>query len=186
MTAEHSLASHVPIVLRFFLNKVANPSDADDCTQQTFERMLARAEHERVHNPGALLLGIARNVLHEYWRALARRRQTEDIGELSIAQMGPGMSTIVNVEQWKRLMYDALRTLRLDHQTVLELYYWEGKKYREIAEVLEVPIGTVSSWLLQGKTRLYEQLRATAERDGTKPIEREELERRLTKLTPES
>lgn len=179
MEHKELLAPFVPVVLRFFANKVASGSDADDCAQQTFERLLARIEREPARNMEALLLGIARNVLHEYWRGLARRRSTDDIGELSLAEMGAGVSTLVNAEQWRRILCDALRTLRLDYQTVLELHYWEGKTHQQIADALGLPVGTVSTWIKKGKQKLYEHLSVGAKQGDVLSIGHDELERRL-------
>ncbi len=56
--------------------------------------------------------------------------------------------------------------LPLHMQSVLELYYWEQLNAREIAEVLEVPEGTVASRLRRAKERLrgiYEGSPVTAE-----------------------
>lgn len=149
-------------VHRFFMNKVGSPVDADDCTQQTFERLLSRDPSREVSDLEAFAFGVARNVLYEYWRAQTRRRQTEDIEELSIAQMGAGVSTIVNLSQRQQLVCDALRSLRLVHQTALELYYWEGKTYDQIAEIVKKPSGTVASWIRRGKEELGKRLRTVA------------------------
>lgn len=169
-------------VHRFFMNKVSSTSDADDCTQQTFERLLDRDTAGDIANLEAFAYGIARNVLHEYWRAQARLLRNEDVGELSIAQMGAGVSTIINLQQWQQLLYDALRTLRLDHQIVLELHYWENKKYDEIAELIGVPAGTVATWLRRGRKALSERLEVVAAQEGGKHLDPQELERCLERL----
>ncbi len=179
----------VPKVLRFFVNKVGNPSDADDCAQRTLERVLHKAKDEEIRSWSAYALGVARNVLREYWREIAKKNQVasiesddNDFGGISLAQLGAGVSTIINAGQWQRLIADALRTLRLDYQTVLELYFWENMRHREIAEIMEIPPGTVGTWLRRGKAEVEERLQQVAQQEGLEPIDSRELERRLREI----
>lgn len=188
-----SLVPFVPMVIRFFVNKVANPSDADDCAQKTLQRVLEKGEREEIQNLGGYALGVAKNVLREYWREIAKKDRVAgldgvadgDVGELSIAQMGAGLSTMVNAGQWERLIADALRTLRLDYQTVLELYYWESLQYQEIAEIMDVPQTTLGTWLKRARVEIHKRLSEVAQQEGLEPIASKELERRLRGLRKE-
>lgn len=57
-----------------------------------------------------------------------------------------------------------------DRETVL-LYAWEELTYEEVAEALEVPLGTVRSRLNRARARIREHL-ATAGQEEPKPSER--------------
>jgi RNA polymerase sigma-70 factor (ECF subfamily) len=57
----------------------------------------------------------------------------------------------------------ALRRLPMDHQITLELYYWENLSGSELAEVLEVPEGTVRGRIRRAKTLLEASLAELAE-----------------------
>ena len=63
-------------------------------------------------------------------------------------------------------MLQALRQVPLEHQIVLELYYWEDMEASELAEVLEMPEGTVRSRIRRAKQLIEEQLAKLAESDA--------------------
>lgn len=59
-------------------------------------------------------------------------------------------------------MLGALRRLSFDDQVVLELYYFEGAKAREIGELMQMPEGTVRTRLRVAKQRLEHDIRTLA------------------------
>ena len=78
---------------------------------------------------------------------------------------GAVLSTTVTVAvaaQRDRDLLGALRSLPLESQVVLELHYWEDLSATELAEVLDMPVGTVKSRLRRAK-----QLLQTALHRGT-------------------
>lgn len=56
----------------------------------------------------------------------------------------------------------ALRTIPLDIQVTLELFYWEDMSVAELAQILEVPPGTVKSRLHRGRQLLREAMEQIA------------------------
>lgn len=147
---------HSRSVLRFFRNKVSGPV-AMDLAQRTIESGL-RAQLP-IRSFRCYLLGIARHELLDHLRAEQRqKRRDTDLERLVIDDQ------VANPEQWvcdkreKRALLRALRRLPLPTQIVLELRYWERLSDREIAEVLEVPIGTVKSRIAAGRTTLKDLL----------------------------
>ena len=97
----------------------------------------------------AYLLGIARNLVFNYWKARRRGRET-DIGSASLHDQGPSPSTLVDEKGERRLLVEALRRIPLDLQIAIELHYLEEMSGPEIAEVLGIPEGTVRSRLRRG------------------------------------
>lgn len=150
-------------VRRFLASKVG--AEVEELAQLTFSRVLeARERFEGRSSAKSFVLGVARNVIREHYRH--RARAPVDVEEHSVADLGAGPSTL----RWRRRedehLLTSLRMLPLHMQSVLELYYWEQLNAREIAEVLEVPEGTVASRLRRAKERLrgiYEGTPATAE-----------------------
>ncbi len=150
---------------RFFCNKTSSPLDAEDLLHQTFERFFLRRVSTEVAVPEKFLYGIAKKVLLEYWRGKERRLRHEDIGERSLQDLGSGVSTLVARAQSQRRVFDALREIPLNQQMVVELYYWEGKSYREISELLDIPMGTVGTWMRRGRALLRRRLSTKGEGD---------------------
>jgi RNA polymerase sigma-70 factor (ECF subfamily) len=140
---------HSRSVMRFFRNKVPWPV-AMDLAQRTLESGLRLQQPVRSFR--CYLLGIARHHLLDHLRAEQRRRRRDTDLELLIVD-----TTVPSPEDWvcakreKRVLLHALRRLPLPIQLVLELRYWEGLSDREIAEVMEVPIGTVKSRIATGR-----------------------------------
>ncbi len=140
---------------RFFTNKAISRQDVGDLLHRTFVRFFAiRARGRMVRQPLGFLYGIANNVLHEYWREKGRVAQHEDIGEHSVASLEAGASTLLGQREDRRLLHESLREVKLDYQVVLELFYWENKTYEQIAEFLEVSVGTVGTRLRRGRKAL--------------------------------
>ncbi len=153
---EALLERHFARVFRFFRNKL--PAQASDLAQQTF--LAALEARERIapeRSFRAYLFGIARNLLYGELRRV--RPELADRDDVSIADTGiasPSLGYVLREE--KRLLLQALRHLPLEHQLVLELYYWEDLPVRDVAEIVGVPEGTVRSRLTRARDALREQL----------------------------
>lgn len=52
----------------------------------------------------------------------------------------------------------ALEQLSGKYQTVIRLHYWQGLGYNQMSEVMDVPIGTIKTWLYRAKGQLKEKL----------------------------
>lgn len=148
---------HFGSVYRFFANKAGD--DIDELIQRTF---LACVEgRERVRDAGSLrayVLGIARIQLLVYVRGRKRDGLSVSIDELSIAQIQDSPSRVAAGRQEERLLLGALRELPLDLQTTVELYYWEELPVGQVAEILEIPEGTVKSRLHRARDLLRDKI----------------------------
>ena len=61
-------------------------------------------------------------------------------------------------------MLDCLNYIHENYRAALVLYYLEDLAYKEIAEVLEIPVGTVQSRIARGKSQLWRLLNGAEER----------------------
>ncbi len=147
---------HFESIYRFFLHKVAD--DATDLVQRTFLACTeARDRFRGASSFRTYLFAIARNELLVFFR---KRRQDTDAGASSVADLAPSPSTALVRRLEHRLLLEALRTIPLDLQIALELHYWEEMSATEIAEVLEVPVGTAKSRLRRAREALAEKITA--------------------------
>lgn len=147
-------------VERFFAHKA--PSSVEDLMQETFLRCVA--SHTRIKDGQFLpyLLGIARNVLHEYFRKAYRRDDILDVDEVSVCDVRPGQVTLMDQRREYRLLVESLRSIPIDDQVILELHYWEHLKTDEIASVFGIPPGTVRGRLQRARAKLEEVIRRLA------------------------
>ena len=147
---------HADAIARFFENKVRE--GGDDLIQQTFLRLVEG--RERIREGITLrgyLLGIARNVLREHLRALARNREVDPEIEC-MADLAPGPSTVAGRTREHRLLLEALRRLPVEHQITLELFYWEELNAAEIAEIMGISHSAMRSRVAKARELLREAM----------------------------
>ena len=137
---------HIQLLQRFFRSKVS-PSHTEDLVQQTLLATLeAQARYRREARFSTFLLGIARNVLLTHFdRAQRARSRSIDFNVDSVRDLGTSPTGILARQASERALFDALQSLSVDHQIVLELTYWEDLSGAELADVLGVsPNGAYS------------------------------------------
>jgi len=149
------VARHFAAVYRFFANKLGG--DVDDLVQQTF---LACVEgRDRLVDPSGFrgyLFGVARNHLMRHFRD----RPSPHVGPSpeSLAALHESVAEAIADHREQRLLLRALRRLPLDLQIAVELAYWEDLSDREVAAVLEMPLGTFKSRLRKARQLLAAQM----------------------------
>ncbi len=143
-----------PSILAYFRRRIGTASHADDLLQETFLR--AWRQRERLGaavSPRAYLFGIARHVGLD---ALRRQRLTELVDpDTLLAEEEPAADD--RVERVRA----AVAALPETHREPLRLKLQHELSYAEIAEVLEIPIGTVRSRLHYAVRQLETVLHAT-------------------------
>lgn len=157
---QHLVRRYFPVVYRFFHNKVRTEADIDDLVQRTFVALVERAERLELTSFRAYLLGVAHYVLCGHYRAVRRQDERFDLGSISAEDVGTGVfSAFAEKREHQRLLV-ALRKIPLEHQTLLELFYWEEMTGDEIAAVLGIPVGTFRSRLRKARELLEAALQA--------------------------
>lgn len=142
---------------RFFRAKV--PDDYEDLIQNTMLECVRSRDRYRGDSPfRAYLFGVARHRLLHYLRAKGSNRLDFDAGHSSLADLDPRPSTVVARRAEHRRLLEAMRRIPVDLQIAIELHYWEDLSTAELADVLEVPQGTVKSRLRRGREALQAAL----------------------------
>lgn len=150
---------------RLLRNKVA-PNAVNDLMHDTFIRVFeARGRGpirdrsgQPYRSPWAYICGVAQNVLREHWRANKRSDKIGDYSDFSVADMTRGMSSRMSLEERRVLIHELLREIPFSHQMTVECLYLNAMTYKEISEMLGVPIGTVATWCRRGRKELRELL----------------------------
>lgn len=150
------LKRHFDSVFRFFDRKVQG--DAADLVQATFIACVeATATFKRQSSFRTFLFSIARRKLYDHWRGRSRNKQV-DFTMTALEDLGPTPSVANVKKQEQRLLLEALRTIPMEAQLILELHYWEGLSGPELAATFEVPEGTIRSRLRRAREALEKQL----------------------------
>ena len=76
----------------------------------------------------------------------------------AVQDLAPGPSSIMFEKTEQRLLLEALRSLPMDDQFVLELHYWEGMSGPELASVFDLLEPTVRGRIHRAKKRLRDAL----------------------------
>lgn len=143
-------------VHRFATRMLPTRADADDLTQQVFiEAWNARERYDP--RRGALpawLLGIARHRAVDRLRAGARRPEEPEGVNHDSGALDAELERIAD----RLTLGAALRGLPRSQREALELAFYEGLSHGEVAERMDVPLGTVKSHIRRGLDRLRRAL----------------------------
>lgn len=155
---ERDLTKLLPRLRRFAHGLSRSPADADDLTQATIERALrARGQWEQGTRLDSWLYRIMRNLWIDTTRARNRKERYEaPEDEAQFVGQDPRGAIEASLEL-KRAMA-AMERLPDEQREVIALILVEGFGYREASEMLGLPIGTVSSRLVRGRTALLAML----------------------------
>ena len=158
---------HKRAVYGFCLRLTKNPEDARDAAQETFVRAYAALTS---FDPGQpflpWVLRIARNHCLDLHRRLSLRPRevlllAEENGGERVEVADPKALRADEVLERRELagsLDRAVSALPANYREVVELFHVQHLSYKEIAETMNVPIGTVMSWLFRARARLREDL----------------------------
>jgi RNA polymerase sigma-70 factor (ECF subfamily) len=149
--------------------------DVEDCTGETFRRALESKGRLRPGEPvRPWLLGIARHVALDALRATYRARGREVNHSNFDAENSDPLGLVVDSGQNPELSVGERRATQLlavrlaelpeEQQQAILLFHVEGLGYREIAERMSVPVGSVGTWILRARNALREAFKD--ENDG--------------------
>ncbi len=161
---EDVVAEFYPLLYRFGLALTRSEADAADLTQQTFYLWATKGHqlHNQTKVKSWLCTSLYREFLHQKRRA-SRFAENEELSES--ASGDPETATCAVDKLDGEIVLEALYQLEDNFRAPLSLFYLEQHSYGEIAEILDVPIGTIMSRISRGKTKLRKLLSSAVETD---------------------
>ena len=169
---EQEALPHLDAVYRFALRLTGSPADAEDLVQETFLRAYRSWDH---YTPGtrakSWLFTICRN-------AFLRQRQQETRRTQVMQEAGPPETPLfmpAYQEDPEGLFFSSvvdetvleqIDRIPEDFREVVLLSDLEGLSYAEIADLLDIPLGTVKSRLFRGRKLLQQKLYEYARESG--------------------
>ena len=152
------IAALVPRLRKFARVMCGNMADADDVVQATVEKAMRNIIQ---YQPGtrldSWLFAIARN----HWvddRRMARNRMPHDDVDAVLDMAGDDGRGVTEGRDLQRRVRAAVDLLPAEQRELVGLVMIEGYGYREAADMLGIPIGTVMSRLSRAKAALAERL----------------------------
>lgn len=146
-----ALCEMLPRLRRFARTLARHPADADDLLQVALERVLARSgQWRRDTRLDAWVFGIIRNAWIDEVRA-RQRGQKIFAPEEHGAHVG---ESPIEGRELAMTVQAAMQQLPEEQRMAIALVLIEGLSYREAADAMEVPVGTLTSRLARGREAL--------------------------------
>jgi RNA polymerase sigma-70 factor (ECF subfamily) len=139
----------------------------EDLAQEVFARLFAkRKEYQPTGQLSTFLWRIALNLCYDELRRMKRHPESpledeELIGEEGLPHfkiVQPGADTVLLERERGELVRKAVLQLSESYRAVVILRHYQDLKFREIAEVLGIPEGTVKSRMAEALAQLHEAL----------------------------
>jgi len=155
---ENLVACHYKSLFQFACSLTRNEADACDLTQQTF--CIWAAKGHQLLDESKVKTWLFTTLHHEFLSARRKQICFPHVElEYVAAELPAVLPAPLNQFDAARVLA-ALAHLKEIHRAPVALFYLQDYSYVEIAEILEVPIGTVKSRLSRGLDRLHQLLTA--------------------------
>ena len=163
-TLKSDLIAAIPSLRAFAVSICGNADRADDLVQETCLRALTYADQWQ---PGTRLdswmYRIAQNLWLDRARATKVRGECVDI-DTAIELVGTDGREVTESRLTLATVAKHMEKLSEDQQLLITLVSIDGLSYKEAAEALNVPIGTVMSRLARARRALYDSMTDTSEK----------------------
>lgn len=146
------VAEYYENLFRFAFSLAKNESDASDLVQETF--FIWAKKGEALRDKSKAKSWLFTTLYREFLRVRRRGGRQADIEPDDFErELPPVQPTVVQSAEAHDVL-EALQNVDEIYRAPLSLFYLKDQTYKEIAEVLDIPIGTVMSRLSRGKSQL--------------------------------
>lgn len=159
--ADSILVKYYTIVRRTVLTKVPEAA-VDDVVQDVFKALVERRDSFRGDaRLRSFILGITRKKIADFFRERERNPADQvEVLETSVRDLGAGPSSLLLKHEDERLLLEALRSIHLDDQLILELRFWDDMSAPELCQVFECTEPAIRSRIRRAKERLTTEIQA--------------------------
>lgn len=150
------LTTLAPAIRRFAYSLTGSPDDADDLLQNTLERLLSKGVPDDV-DIAKWAFRVCRNLWIDEYRSRKVRQNAAQDPALQDEQIVDGSQAIYDNIRLEEVN-QAMDQLSDDQRSIISLVALEGLSYKEVAETLSIPLGTVMSRLARARAALSDRL----------------------------
>lgn len=155
-TVQEQLIALLPRLRRFAFSLTGSRYDADDLVQSACERALKNLHQWQPNTRlDSWMFRITKNIWIDTWRSRKAQGRSVDLEEADYAVDNYGDTNDEARDTLRRVTL-AMQNLPDEQRLALTLVSVEGLSYKEAAEVLDIPVGTVMSRLAHARRKLHE------------------------------
>jgi len=166
---ERQMLSHMDSAYNLARWITGHDQDAEDVVQEAYIRAFRGFEKYTDINSLSWLLTIVRNTSYNWMKSKHDYKHLIEFDEsvhsssnepsfIIECNQGLRQDQILNTSNNKNIIHNALREMPLIFREVIVLHEIEGLSYKEIADIVDIPVGTVMSRLSRGRRRLQKTL----------------------------
>lgn len=154
MQANHAIEEHMTAMRHYAIRLTRNGDAADELVQETILKILTRdTDMEEVENPKSYLMRVLYNQFIDQTR-VAKRRPSVPIDDMEFESPDADQDDAMTAKQVVAAMSD----LPPDFADILSRHAERNQTYAEIADELDIPVGTVMSRINRARASLREKL----------------------------
>ena len=154
---EYILSFYEKAIYNYCLRILKNSQNAKDAAQETFIKVYThRKTIDPKKNIKTWIFTIATNTVYDFLRSKKRK------SEISLDEENETISSFKTYYPEEGLVSDvdkALEQINPEYKKALLLFYQQGFEYKEIADILEMPLNTVKTHIKRGKEQLKDKLK---------------------------
>lgn len=167
MDGDELIRRYGPVVYNLALRLTGNPAEAADLAQDSLVKALKGLPSFRGGNAGVWIYRITVNAWKNFLRSKGSRKTLRffspdgtgvESEPADVAAPEPGPEALAAAGDEKARIERALKFLTPEERSVLVLRELDGLTYAEVAEALDLPLGTVKSRLVRARTVLADAL----------------------------
>jgi len=144
---------------------VRKTEDAEDITQEVAMKILTSLS--TLQEESKIASWVYRITYHASlnWLRLRNARRTTPLGDIEIEDTSDNNLVSLNLEKKENIekLNQALEELPMAYRLIINMYFFESKSYEEIAQTLNIPMGTVKTNLFRAKEMLKDRLSLPAD-----------------------
>ncbi|WAJ70484.1 RNA polymerase sigma factor [Catenovulum adriaticum] len=147
----------IPMIRRFAFSLTGNQHDADDLLQNTVERLLDKGVPDDVMLE-KWMFKVCRNIWIDEYRARKVRQNavfSEVLTEYQIVDGEAEQTSQISLNE----LNQAMDILPDEQRSIISLVALQGFSYKDVAETLAIPVGTVMSRLARARVSLHKLIR---------------------------
>ncbi len=152
---ERLFTEHGMALRAFLYRRVHRHPDAAELAQEVYLRMLRVPDMHAIRNPEAYLYAVASNLAKEHAQREPGEARVLDIDDPTVQQQLaelPSFAGQLDAEARAKRLREVLQQLSPKCRAAVELQYWHGMRYEEIAQRLGISTHMVKKYLSQALT----------------------------------